>query len=257
MVNGGPDLSYFGLQAYVGTTKHMGGLETTRTLIEACHIDGGAYVLDVGCGAGATPYYLARVVGCRVMAVDLRESMVDLARERARREGVADRVEVRVADAQELPFEDGLFDAVLCESVATFIADKPRVAGELARVTRPGGYVGLNEEVWLVSPPPADLVSYIRRTWDIQPDVPSVEQWVALLEGAGLREVSAQVHRFDARREASQLQRYRLRDTLRMVGRTLTLYWRSAEFRRYMAARKRIPPKLFETWGHALFVGRR
>lgn len=51
---------YFELQTYVGTTKHMGGLETTRELIELCHINKGKYVLDVGCGTGATPCYIAK-----------------------------------------------------------------------------------------------------------------------------------------------------------------------------------------------------
>ena len=60
-----PELSYFELQAYVGTTKHMGGLETTVELIDLCHIEAGMVVLDVGCGAGATACYLAKTVGCK------------------------------------------------------------------------------------------------------------------------------------------------------------------------------------------------
>jgi hypothetical protein len=44
------------------------------------------------------------------------------------REGVEDRVEFRVADAQNLPFDERLFDVALCESVATFIRDRQRVA---------------------------------------------------------------------------------------------------------------------------------
>ena len=35
-----PDITYFELQAYVGTTKHMGGFEATKELIELCHVDG-------------------------------------------------------------------------------------------------------------------------------------------------------------------------------------------------------------------------
>jgi arsenite methyltransferase len=252
-----PALSYFGLQAYIGTTKHMGGFETTKELIELCHIDRDTYVLDVGCGAGATACYLAKAHGCWVVGVDLRESMVALARERARREGVEDRVEFRAADAQDLPFEDGPFDAVLCESVATFVEDRPQVARELVRVARPGGYVGLNEEIWLKTPPPAELVTFVKRTWDVEPSVPTAEGWVAILESAGLRDVVARIYAFDARRESSQLKRYRPRDMLRMLYRTLTLYLRNPDFREYMKGRQRIPKNLFEYWGYALLVGRR
>jgi len=149
----GPQLSYFELQAYVGTTKHMGGLETTKDLIELCHIGKGTYVLDVGCGVGATACYLARRYGCRVVGVDISEAMIARSNERAEGVSVADRVEFRVADTQDLPFEDALFDVVIGESVVTFIEDKQLVVSECVRVTRSGGYVGLNEELWTETPP--------------------------------------------------------------------------------------------------------
>ena len=252
-----PELSYFDLQAYIGTTKHMGGFETTQTLIDLCHVGEDTRVLDVGCGVGATACYLARTYGCRVVGVDLRPSMVALSEERALREGVEERVQFRVADAQDLPFGSAQFDVVLCESVATFVEDKSQLARELARVTRPGGYIGLNEEIWLQSPPPADLVAFARRTWDIEHDLPTAEGWVAILEGAGLREVTAQTYRFDARRESTQLKRYRPRDVLRMVRRTLVLYLKSADFRTYMKDRRRLLKNMFAYWGYALFVGRK
>jgi ubiquinone/menaquinone biosynthesis C-methylase UbiE len=155
-----------------------------------------------------------------------------------------------------LPFADGQFDVALCESVGTFIADKARVARELARVVRPGGYVGLNEEVWLQTPPPVELVDFIRRTWEIEAEVPTTEGWVAMLEDAGLT-VTAETFAFDSRRESTQMRRYRPRDLFRMVSRTLALYVRSAEFRRYMKGRGRLPRDFFKYWGYALFVGRK
>jgi hypothetical protein len=80
---------------------------------------------------------------------------------------------------------------------------------------------------------------------------------VAILEDAGLREVTAQTFKFDARRESTQLKRYRPRELLRMVYRTLALYLRSADFRAYMKGRRHLPKGLFEYWGYALFVGRK
>ena len=59
------EASYFELQAYTGTTNHRGGLETTKELIQLCQIGGESYVLDVGCGVGATACYLAKSLGCR------------------------------------------------------------------------------------------------------------------------------------------------------------------------------------------------
>jgi len=251
-----PELSYFELQAYVGTTKHMGGFETTKELIELCHIGKDTYVLEVGCGVGATACYLAKNHGCNVVGVDIRESMIARSNERARKQGVADRVEFRVADAQDLPFENALFDVVLCESVATFVRDKQKVVSEYVRVTRPGGYVGLNEELWIETPP-APLVERVRQIWDIKPDIPTLEDWAGFLENAGLRDVVVETYRFDARRESSQIKRYGFQDMWRMFYRTLYLYVKNPAFRKYMAGRHSLPKDIFRYLGYAIFVGRR
>lgn len=251
-----PELSYFELQAYVGTTKHLGGFETTKTLIELCHIGQDTRVLEVGCGVGATACYLAKKYTCRVVGVDLRESMIARSNERAQKEGVEKRVEFRVADAQDLPFEDALFDVVLCESVATFIKDKQKVISEYARVTRPGGYVGMNEELWIETPP-AELVERVRQIWDIKPDIPTLEGWKGFLENAGLRDIVMQTYKFDARRESTQVQRYGFQDMWRMFYRTLFLYVKNPAFRKYMADRRSLPKDIFRYLGYGLFVGRR
>jgi len=263
-----PEISYFelqayvGIQAYVGTTKHLGGFETTKALIELCDINQDTYVLEVGCGVGATACYLAKKYGCRVVGVDLLESMIARSNERARREGMSDLVEFRVADAQGLPFEDALFDVVIGESVLTFIRDKHCAASECARVTRPGGYVGLNEELWIETPPaplveqvrhiwdineelwietpPAPLVEQVRHIWDIKPAIPALEGWMGLLEGAGLRDIVVQTCKFDVRRESSQIKRYRFQDMWRMFYRTLFLYIKNPAFREYMAERRHL-----------------
>ena len=257
------ELSYFQLQAYMGTTKHMGGLESTRELIARCGIDQGTYVLDVGCGAGATASYLASTCGCRVVGVDVMEEMVDLARARAAREGVGDRVSFRVADARWLPFDDASFDVVLCESVATFVAEKEQVIGELARVVREGGCVGLNEEVWLPATggsPPPEALDFAREYWEIEGAILTAEEWGALMQGAGLegragKDLFVRIYRVDPRREASQVKRYHLDDLWRMATRTVGLYLKSPAFRAYMRRQKRLPRDMFDYLGYAVLVG--
>jgi arsenite methyltransferase len=250
------EASYFELQAYTGTTKHGGGLDTTRELVRLCHIGPDGYVLDVGCGAGATPSYLAKEVGCRVVAVDLREGMIARARERAEKERVEERVEFRVADARDLPFEDGLFDAVLCESVATFVEEKQQVVDELTRVLRPGGYVGLNEEIWIESPP-ASLAEEVKGIFSVEHRVPTEGDWRMMLEQAGLQDIVVSRHQFTARSESSQVKRYRPQDMAAMFYRTLGLYLKNPAFRDYMKERRRLPKDAFKYFGYGLFVGRK
>jgi arsenite methyltransferase len=132
--------TFFDFAAEVGLTKHFGGLEGTQELARLCHIKEGARVLDIGCGAGVTSCFLAKRYRCRVLGV------VERSGERARRAGVADRVEFRNADAYQLPFEDGCFEVVLIESVLTPLpGDKVLALREMIRVLRPGGSLAANE----------------------------------------------------------------------------------------------------------------
>jgi arsenite methyltransferase len=249
--------TYLELQAYIGTTKHMGGLSATEELVELCHISAGKYVLDVGCGVGATACYIAQRYGCRVVGVDISEGMIEGARQRARREGVEDQVEFRVADAQNLPFEDSLFDAVLVESVIAFIPDKGRVIREMVRVTKEGAYVGLNEVTWIKTPPPEELVKSVVRIWEVDPDIPTPEDWEGLMQVSGLQDIVARTYRFSARREFSEFRRYRFRDFWRMLTASLSLYMRSSAFRKYMKGRQRLPKEIWEYLGYGIYVGRK
>jgi arsenite methyltransferase len=147
----------FDFAAEVGLTKHFGSAGAAEALAALCHIGADSYVLDVGCGAGVTPAFLASKYRCRVVGVDIRVRMIQRAGETAQRAGVADRIEFRVADVQELPFGNEVLDAVLSESVTAFPADKAKAVGEYARVTKPGGYVGLSEATWLKVRPPPEL----------------------------------------------------------------------------------------------------
>ena len=87
------EISYLDLQALAGISKHDGGFPATRELLAMCHIEDAKEVLEVGCGIGVGAAYMARTHGVRVVAVDLSEKMLDWARQRAQREGVADQDE--------------------------------------------------------------------------------------------------------------------------------------------------------------------
>jgi arsenite methyltransferase len=251
---------FFDFAAEVGFTKHMGSVHATEELVEMCHIEAGSYVLDVGCGAGATPAYLAKRHGCRVAGVDISPRMIDRARETAKREGVADRTEFRVADAQDLPFDDDLFDAVITESVAALPEDQQRAAKEYVRVTKPGGYVGLNESTWLKTPPP-DMVAWISQDVGGQAKPLSHEEWIGLLETAGLQDLAVSVYHIDTRDEASaMLRRYGCLGMLRVWARMLRLYVKNPAYRRFLKGLRQgglVPENLNEYFGYGLYVGKK
>jgi SAM-dependent methyltransferase len=103
---------------------------------EFAGIQPGQRVLDVGCGAGAlTVELVRRLEADAVWAVDPSEDFVDAVRVRS------PGVRVQRAAAEELPFEDELFDAALAQLVVHFMADPVVGLGEMARVTNKGGVV--------------------------------------------------------------------------------------------------------------------
>jgi SAM-dependent methyltransferase len=253
--------TFFDFAAEVGLTKHFGGLEGTEELAGLCHVGDGAHVLDVGCGAGVTPCFLAQRYGCRVVGVDIRARMIERSEQRARRAGVADRVEFRVADAQDLPFEDKLFDAVITESVTSFPEDKQRAVNEYVRVTRPGGYVGLAESTWLKVPPPPELIAWASQDVGATVQPLAAEEWLGLLQNAGLQEITVRIHPVDAKKEAGLLlRRYGYGGMIGTAFRGLVLYARNPAYRAFVRGVRRggvVPENLAEYFGYGMYVGRK
>ncbi len=254
--------SYFGLQSGWGVTKHFGGLRATFQLAALCQIQPQSYILEVGCGVGFTSCHLAQKIGCRVLGVDLSPQMVAWAQRRAARKGLEGLCQFRVADAQELPFDDATFDAMLCESVTAFVPDKLKALGEYRRVVRSGGYVGLNEGTWVREDPPPDFIEFVRRTMDNVSFLKPAE-WQALLIQTGLLDVTAQtfsLNMFQQRRDETQgLDFYDWQHRFRSFGDFIRRYFVDSEFRVY--ARTLIPSRkviadLFHYLGYGLYVGR-
>jgi SAM-dependent methyltransferase len=181
------------LQAQLGISKHMGGREATDELASMVRLTQGQLVLEVGCGVGATTSYLASRYGCQMVGVDLSPAMTAHARQRARRSQHVLPIDFQTADAQELPFLDDTFDAVIDESVTAFAPDRARVLREYTRVVRPGGFVGLNEVTWMRPPAPA-LVDYVAVLMD-GARFEDEAGWRVLLQGAGLGALQVRLHR--------------------------------------------------------------
>jgi demethylmenaquinone methyltransferase/2-methoxy-6-polyprenyl-1,4-benzoquinol methylase len=103
-------------------------------------LDPGDSALDVCCGTGDLALELAGRVGPSgsVIGCDFSEPMLDLAREKAQERGEAG-VRFEWADALELPYDDGRFDAVTVGFGVRNLADLDRGLREMARVLAPGG----------------------------------------------------------------------------------------------------------------------
>jgi SAM-dependent methyltransferase len=123
----------------------------------------GMRALDVGCGPGALARELAGTLGASmVAAVDPSEEYVVACRERV------PGADVRIGRAEELPFEERSFGAVLAQLVVQVLDEPPRAAREMLRVTAPGGVVAAC--VWDFAGGMPLLDAYWGAAKDVDPD---------------------------------------------------------------------------------------
>jgi arsenite methyltransferase len=104
----------------------------------------GEDVLDLGCGAATDSLIAAQMVAPEgsVTGIDMTSAMLDRAGRAAAELGVAN-VRFVEGQAEELPFADASFDAIISNGVIDLIPDKDAVFSELHRVLRPGGRIQL------------------------------------------------------------------------------------------------------------------
>ena len=135
---------------------HPGGLNATTKLAELSGIKAESKIIDLGCGKGSSSILLARKHGCHVVGVDIDEGLLSTARGRAKRSNLAEMTEFRYADIENMPFEDDVFDGAISQAVLVF-TDKDRALREVARVVKPGGFVGAVELAW--KQPPTEYIA--------------------------------------------------------------------------------------------------
>jgi arsenite methyltransferase len=106
------------------------------------HIEPGAVVLDLGCGAGTDLLIAAQMVGPEghVIGVDMTPTMLERARASADEMGLAN-VELHESLIESLPLADASVDVVISNGVIDLVPDKDAVLEEIDRVLRPGGRV--------------------------------------------------------------------------------------------------------------------
>lgn len=116
-----------------------------RFLASRVPLEPGETALDVATGTAAVAIELARRTGCAVVGVDQSAEMLAEGERRVAAARLEGRVRLVEARAEELPFEDGSFDALTFTYLLRYVEDPRATMAELARVVRPGGTIAMLE----------------------------------------------------------------------------------------------------------------
>jgi aspartate kinase len=169
--------------AYRASAVHATGEDLNR-LVELVEVTPGASALDVATGAGHAALALARA-GATVMALDLTQAMLDETTALFAENGMS--VGTVLGDALNLPFPDATFDIVTSRMAPHHFPDVGAFLREAGRVLRPGGRLGIVDQVAPEDPLSAALINEFELGRD-----PShvrqlpVSEWERLCTAAGL-----------------------------------------------------------------------
>jgi SAM-dependent methyltransferase len=161
----------------------------TELMLDVAGVQAGSCVLDVAAGTGESSLMAARCVGPmgHVLAADVSASMLNVAAESARKEGLTN-VETRVMNAENLVLAVNSFDAVICRLALMLFANPVKVLTEMRRVVNPGGKVGVIVHFAFEKNPHFGIpLEIVRRLGNIPPPAPG-EPWMYALGDPGALE---------------------------------------------------------------------
>jgi ubiquinone/menaquinone biosynthesis C-methylase UbiE len=117
-----------------------------KNLVEKLYLKKGYSVLEVGIGTGANVPNISARIGKegRIFGMDISESMLRKCKKNMEKEGIE--VELKTASAEDLPYKDSTFDAVLQFGGINFFNDKKKAVMEMFRVAKPGAKIVIGDE---------------------------------------------------------------------------------------------------------------
>ena len=192
------------IQELLGGSYHPGGENLSATLARSLSLQPGQTVLDVACGVGTTSRLMSKKLGLCATGLDFSKINVGkaeaLSADEAQPESTAESTplfapgELKFVEgsADDLPFEDGQFDGVVCECAVSTFADQSKAAKEFFRVLKPGGVFGMTDMV-LNGELPKDYAEQVA-PWTCMAKALDADGYSQLFSDAGFELIDNQDH---------------------------------------------------------------
>lgn len=145
-VYGGPEGELWEL--IMGEQIHIGGFQSSMDLAEKANIGAGMNGVDLcSCNGGGIRFLLRYRDVARMTGVDATPKVLELARARCQKAGLADRADFVLADACNTNLPSEAADFVWGEDAWCYVTDKPALIAEAVRLVRPGGLIAFTDWV--------------------------------------------------------------------------------------------------------------
>jgi SAM-dependent methyltransferase len=169
----------------MGEQIHIGGFASSMDLADTAGIEQDSYGVDLCCCNGAGMRFLVRFRGVSGMTgVDATTTVVDQGRKRCAEAGFADKIGLVLADVCDSGLPSGEADFVWGEDAWCYVADKPRLIAEAARLVKPGGRIAFTD--WVEGPEPLSDEEAARYLAFMKfPNILSRDEYCELLQREG------------------------------------------------------------------------
>lgn len=179
------------------TNRAPGGYKTIASVINNSFINAESKILEIGTSTGVTAIEIAKIKGCQIEAIDINERSLQEARIRAEQEGISDRIHFKLADAQNLDYEDAMFDIVFCGNVTSLIPDRNKALGEYVRVLADDGILAA-VPMYYIKKPADSLLNEVSDAIQTKVEVLDREHWLDFYKKSNLVLKFVENYRFDS-----------------------------------------------------------
>lgn len=142
------------------TNRTPGGLDTIKEVARLLCLNENDKILDIGTSTGHTSIEFSRLLDCSVVGIDINEMSIETAKERANVLGLS-KVRFEKQDAQNMEFQDNVFDVVFAGNVTSLVDDCEKVLNEYWRVAKKNGFL-VAVPMYYIETPSIELLENVR-----------------------------------------------------------------------------------------------